>query len=63
MTTDEREAYVALALTPGIGAARLDGSRCLGCHLQIPAGEMVEVKAAPADAIVHCPECNRILVR
>lgn len=47
----------------GIGAARLDGSRCQGCHLQIPAGEMVVVKAAPADSVVHCPECNRILVR
>ena len=47
----------------GVGAARLEGSRCLGCHLEIPPGEMVGVKKAPADEVVFCPECGRILVR
>ncbi len=47
----------------GVGAARLDGARCLGCHLEIPAGELTEVRRAPEDAVVHCPECGRILIR
>lgn len=47
----------------GVGAARLDGARCTGCHLEIPAGELTEVKRAPADEMVLCPECGRILVR
>lgn len=47
----------------GVGAARLDGARCLGCHLEIPAGELTEVRRAPVDAVVHCPECGRILIR
>lgn len=47
----------------GVGAARLDGSRCMGCHLEIPPGEMVAVKKAPVDEVLFCPECDRILVR
>jgi predicted nucleic acid-binding Zn-ribbon protein len=47
----------------GVGAARLDGARCTGCHLEIPAGELTEVRRAPADEVVYCPECGRILVR
>ena len=47
----------------GVGAARLEGSRCLGCHLEIPAGELVAVRQAPPDEMVLCPECGRILVR
>ena len=47
----------------GVGAARLDGSRCLGCHIQIPEGEMIALRALPTDELVFCPECGRILVR
>lgn len=47
----------------GVGAARLESGRCTGCHLAIPAGELIELRALPDDAVVHCPECNRILVR
>ena len=47
----------------GIGAARLSGNRCEGCHLAIPSAELEEVRRAPADALVYCPECSRILVR
>jgi predicted nucleic acid-binding Zn-ribbon protein len=47
----------------GVGAARLDGARCTGCHLEIPAGELTEVRRAPEDEVVYCPECGRILVR
>jgi predicted nucleic acid-binding Zn-ribbon protein len=47
----------------GIGAARLVGNRCEGCHLEIPSAELESVRKAPEDDVVHCPECGRILVR
>jgi len=47
----------------GIGAAKLVGARCEGCHLEIPSAQLEEVRHAPADALVTCPECMRILVR
>lgn len=47
----------------GIGAARLVGSRCDGCHLSLPATELDRVRHAAADQVVHCDQCGRILVR
>jgi predicted nucleic acid-binding Zn-ribbon protein len=47
----------------GIGAARLVGSSCSGCHLSLPAVEVDRLKKAAADAIVLCDQCGRILVR
>jgi hypothetical protein len=47
----------------GVGAARLEGSRCEGCHLEIPPAELDGVRRAPEDATVFCPQCGRILVR
>ncbi|MCP4436763.1 MAG: hypothetical protein GY812_14865 [Actinomycetia bacterium] len=47
----------------GIGAARLSGSRCEGCHLEIPSAELEAVRRAPDDSLVNCPDCGRILVR
>jgi predicted nucleic acid-binding Zn-ribbon protein len=47
----------------GVGAARLAGNRCEGCHLAIPSAEAEEIRRAPVDEIVVCPECDRILVR
>jgi predicted nucleic acid-binding Zn-ribbon protein len=47
----------------GIGAARLVGSRCSGCHLSLSATELDHLKRAPADEVVYCESCGRILVR
>jgi uncharacterized protein len=47
----------------GVGVARLDGTRCLGCHLALPAADVEAVRRAPADEPVECPECGRLLVR
>jgi predicted nucleic acid-binding Zn-ribbon protein len=47
----------------GVGAARLLGARCEGCHLEIPSAQLEGVRKAPPDALVTCPECFRILVR
>jgi predicted nucleic acid-binding Zn-ribbon protein len=47
----------------GVGAARLVGSSCSGCHLSLPAVEVARLKKAAADAVVLCDQCGRILVR
>lgn len=47
----------------GTGAARLIGNRCDGCHLEIPSAELEQLRHAPPDALITCPECDRILVR
>lgn len=47
----------------GVGAARLAGGRCEGCHLDIPSSDLAGIRALPADEVVRCEECGRILVR
>lgn len=47
----------------GVGAARLVGASCSGCHLVLPAAEVARVKREPPDALVFCDQCGRILVR
>ena len=47
----------------GIGAARLVGSSCSGCHLVLPAQELDRLKRSPPDTVVLCDQCGRILVR
>jgi predicted nucleic acid-binding Zn-ribbon protein len=47
----------------GIGAARLVGTSCSGCHLTLPATEVARIRVAPPDEMVFCDQCGRILVR
>lgn len=47
----------------GVGAARLVGGTCQGCHLALPAMEVDRIKREPADALVRCDQCGSILVR
>jgi predicted nucleic acid-binding Zn-ribbon protein len=47
----------------GIGAAMLRHGRCEGCRLELSGGDRARVKASPADEVVRCEECRRILVR
>jgi uncharacterized protein len=47
----------------GVGAARLAGGRCDGCHLDIPSSDLAAIRALPPDEVVRCEECGRILVR
>lgn len=47
----------------GTGAARLFRHRCEGCHLELSGGDLAAVRNAPADEVVHCEECGRILIR
>jgi predicted nucleic acid-binding Zn-ribbon protein len=47
----------------GIAVARLIGTRCDGCHLTLSAVDVDRIRHEPPDALVHCSECGRILVR
>lgn len=46
----------------GVAIARLAGSTCQGCHLQLSAIEVDRIKKLPAGEPVHCEECGRLLV-
>lgn len=47
----------------GVGAARLVGNRCDGCHLELPSAEVDRIRHLPPDAVATCDQCGRILVR
>jgi predicted nucleic acid-binding Zn-ribbon protein len=47
----------------GVGAAPLHRGSCQGCRLALPPTEIEALRAAPADAVIRCEECRRILVR
>lgn len=47
----------------GVGAAPLHRGRCEGCRLELPPNEIEAIREAPADAVIRCEECRRILVR
>jgi len=46
----------------GVGAARLVGGRCDGCHLTLPSVELERINNLPEDQLATCPQCDRILV-
>ncbi len=46
----------------GVGAARLVGDRCDGCHLTLPSVEVERIRSLPEDTFASCPQCDRILV-
>ncbi|GAA1969621.1 zinc ribbon domain-containing protein [Kitasatospora viridis] len=47
----------------GVGAARLYQRRCEGCRVEFAVSDLNAIKAEPADAVVRCDNCGRILVR
>ncbi|HET9647478.1 MAG TPA: C4-type zinc ribbon domain-containing protein [Microlunatus sp.] len=47
----------------GVGAAELRRRRCTGCQLEINAADLRQFAGAPADEVLRCEECSRILVR
>lgn len=56
--------YDRIRSRPGaVGVARLVGSTCHGCHLDLPAVEVDRLKKLPPAELVHCEECGCILVR
>ncbi len=47
----------------GLGAAHLHRGRCSGCRLELSPSEIEQVRSAPANEVVRCDQCRRILVR
>lgn len=48
--------------TNGVGAARLVGVKCEGCHLTIPNVEAERIRKAPEGTVASCENCGCILV-
>jgi predicted nucleic acid-binding Zn-ribbon protein len=46
----------------GTGAARLVGSHCDGCHLELSSSEVEKIGALPPGDVATCEQCGRILV-
>ena len=46
----------------GTGAARLIGSHCDGCHLELPSMEVERIRALSPGEIATCEQCGRILI-
>ena len=46
----------------GVGAARLVGGTCQGCHLSIPSTEAERIRNAPEGTLSYCDNCGCILV-
>jgi predicted nucleic acid-binding Zn-ribbon protein len=55
--------YDRLRAQVGVAIARLTGSRCEGCHLDMSAAELDAVKRSPPDEPAECPNCGRMLAR
>lgn len=55
--------YEQLRARLGVAAAPLVNGRCGGCHLALPATELDRLRKEPAEALVRCEQCERILVR
>ncbi len=47
----------------GIGASELRQRACGGCQIRLDAAELQVIRSTPADTVVRCQECQRILVR
>lgn len=47
----------------GIGAAALHRGRCEGCRIELTPVDIGRIREAPADEVLRCEECRRILVR
>lgn len=47
----------------GVGAAALKHGTCEGCHMSLNPADVAALQARPADDVVRCEECGRILVR
>lgn len=64
MTAAELAAYDhARKHFDGVAVARLDGTRCTGCHLDIARADIDALRALPPGELGECPQCGRFLAR
>ena len=55
--------YDKIRTDTGLGAALVRSGRCGGCRIELYGADLARVKSAPADEVVRCEECRRIMVR
>lgn len=55
--------YERLRSSTGLGAAALRRGRCGGCQLELTIADLDACRKAPANEVLRCAECDRILVR
>ena len=55
--------YDKIRVESGLGAALVRSGRCGGCRIELYGADLARVKSAPADEVVRCEECRRIMVR
>jgi predicted nucleic acid-binding Zn-ribbon protein len=55
--------YDRIRADTGLGAALVRSGRCGGCRIELYGADLARVKSAPADEVVRCEECRRIMVR
>lgn len=55
--------YDKIRADTGLGAALFRAGRCGGCRIELYGADLNRVKSAPADEVVRCEECRRIMVR
>jgi len=46
----------------GVAIARLDDSRCTGCHLDLARADLDALRALPDGEVGECPQCGRYLM-
>ncbi len=47
----------------GVAAAPFTEKGCGGCRMALPRLEMQTMREQPEDAVLHCENCNRLLIR
>jgi predicted nucleic acid-binding Zn-ribbon protein len=55
--------YDKIRAETGLGAALVRSGRCGGCRIELYGADLARVRNAPADEVVRCEECRRIMVR
>jgi predicted nucleic acid-binding Zn-ribbon protein len=55
--------YDKIRTESGLGAALVRSGRCGGCRIELYGADLARVKSAPADEVVRCEECRRIMIR
>ncbi|BCY06391.1 zinc ribbon domain-containing protein [Actinoplanes sp. L3-i22] len=55
--------YDKIRTETGMGAALVYAGRCGACRIELYGADLNRVKSAPADDVVRCEECRRIMIR
>ena len=55
--------YERIRKSGRVAAAKLTGSRCEACRIDIDRVELSAIASAASDEVVRCPECGAILIR